>query len=812
MDDRLLSEALCMARRTERLFPIDVPGNGWRRFHASGFARPVCGVVYRTGDVVTNGMPLGGVDTGCLDLETTGLLGYCTIFNTHVPRRGPINLPLLGLSVSGRTWVLCVPRPKDGEGGWQPSAKGRPYQISRDGVEVKQNQLITPVPTQLDLRGVGTAREIHYWGHYPVADLEFQTDAPIQIGLRAWSPFLPGDETSSMLPAIALDVHLRNRSRSPKAGTIAASFPGPTKEEAGCDVLARKKVRGNLQGVEVIGSRTSYLLAAAGARRTRTGSELGGSGELWSAMAGRLPEPGPGDSGSSIAADFRLRANQSSTVHFIIAWHAPEWNAGGYNWAGAEHDFAHMYASCYPSARRAAQQLWRKHDRLLERVLAWQQVIYDEEDIPVWLRDSLVNVLHLITEDGLWAQAKPPVPDWARTGDGLFGMIECPRGCPQIECIPCSFYGNQPLVYFFPRLAISTLRGYKGYQYPDGAPPWIFGGCTGRTPPIDFSNPTKGYQFATNGISLAAMVDRYRLCHRDEEFDMEFYPVLKRSVIWTLGLRTTPSYSAGDRIIAMPDPDSDESAKPPTEWFEAREPGWFGMTAHVGLLHLAELLIAERMAKASGDLAFARECGEWIKAARVSMEKLWTGSYYMNFLEPDTGKRSDLVFGYQLDGEWIARHHGLPSTMPLDRIETTLATIRRCNIALSNHGAVNYANPDGTPAKVAGYGTFSYFPPEALMLAMTYIYHGQRDLGVDLAHKVWHNIVCTHGYTWDMPNIMRGDVDTGERTFGNDYYQDMMLWSLPAALKGQDFGGPANPGGLVARILRAASHGRTRCR
>jgi hypothetical protein len=60
------------------------------------------------------------------------------------------------------------------------------------------------------------------------------------------------------------------------------------------------------------------------------------------------------------------------------------------------------------------------------------------------------------------------------------------------------------------------------------------------------------------------------------------------------------------------------------------------------------------------------------------------------------------------------------------------------------------------------------------------------------------------GYTWDLPNIMRGDVDTGERTFGNDYYQDMMLWSLPAALDGEVLSQPAQPGGLVSRVVAAA--------
>ena len=78
-------------------------------------------------------MPLGGVDTGCLDLETSGMLGYMTIFNTHVPRRGPLNVPCLGLSVGGQTWVLCDPQPKDGAGQYQPSVTGRPSTLWQDG-------------------------------------------------------------------------------------------------------------------------------------------------------------------------------------------------------------------------------------------------------------------------------------------------------------------------------------------------------------------------------------------------------------------------------------------------------------------------------------------------------------------------------------------------------------------------------------------------------------------------------------------------------------------------------------------------------
>jgi hypothetical protein len=52
-----------------------------------------------------------------------------------------------------------------------------------------------------------------------------------------------------------------------------------------------------------------------------------------------------------------------------------------------------------------------------------------------------------------------------------------------------------------------------------------------------------------------------------------------------------------------------------------------------------------------------------------------------------------------------------------------------------------------------------------------------------------------------MPNIVRGD--TGERVYGTDYYQSMMLWALPPALKGQDIHDACAPGSIVDRVLRA---------
>jgi uncharacterized protein (DUF608 family) len=968
------ARAAASSAKVTSLFPTTLPGREWVQFPALGFSGSVAGVIYRLKDTVTNGLALGGVDTGCLSLETSGLLGYCTIFNSHVPRRDLINLPLLGLAVGDKTWALChspggerIGEPQEmvhvpawlpghlgtdqpawksntyvgpelfkGYGGewpgWFKSLGRSPYDLPAGRIAcytptvlrwrspitggvrveggiwlardykrnhkwklVKNTAVITsgtlqwgptsahslgfaqgtggaaclaftvkegdfielalespplgdfvgvdfrisstgdgqswdatqdwseasnpngpwtwdfrpgtrpPVGSlELERAGIGIAREIHYWGHYPVLDLEFETDAPVNAGMRAWAPFLPGDVVRSMVPGIVFEMHLRNSSASAQTGTVALTFPGPTWDEAGASAFARQEIHGSFRGLMVSGQKVSYALGVMGEERLRCGGDLGTDPAAWTNLGRSLPRATPSQPGACAAADFSLGAGEQKIIRFALTWSAPTWNGGGTNWSTGGNTFTHMYAKHYAEPGATAALLAKEHTLLLKKTLAWQEVIYSDCKLPLWLRDSLINVLYMITEDGYWAQRKPPLSDWVKEEDGLFGLSESPRSCSQIECLPCSFYGSQPLVYFFPELQLSTIRGYQGYQYPDGAPPWIFGGVTCNTPPMDFACPARGYQYASNGISLAAIVDRFLLCcdAPDKRYAKEFYPMLKRNMIYTVNLRTTPEYTIGQRIISMPN--NNEGL----EWFEAPEPGWFGMTGHLGGLHLAQLRIVERLATQVGDTDFARQCADWIRAGAEAMEKwLWTGSYYLNYYEPETGKKSDWVFGFQLDGEWITDHHGLPSALPKDHVRSTLEKLKHCNIAVTKYGAVNYTNADGTPVRLAGingYGTYSYFPPSALMLAMNYMYEGQVEFGLELAYKVWHNLVCIRGYTWDMPNNMRGDADTGERVYGHDYYQDMMLWSLPAAMEGKDFSAPTRPGGLVDRMLKAA--------
>jgi len=194
---------------------------------------------------------------------------------------------------------------------------------------------------------------------------------------------------------------------------------------------------------------------------------------------------------------------------------------------------------------------------------------------------------------------------------------------------------------------------------------------------------------------------------------------------------------------------------------------------------------------------------------------LWTGKYYLNYYDPKTGKKSDLIFSYQLDGELFANLHGVPGVFRSDRVKTTLSTIKQANVKLMKHGATLFANPDGTLPQNVGY-IFSFSPPEyepyvqvlsLPMVSMTYMYEGERDFGLELLRRLFDNLVCERGCTWDFPAYLRGDKDTGESFYGHDYYTTMLIWMLPAAMENKDISGPTKPGGLVDRIIQAARNG-----
>ena len=84
-----------------------------------------------------------------MDLNIDGTFGRCSCFNSFVPPR-ELNVPFMALCVDNKVWGL----------------------------------------TQKIIPGIEAVRRISYFGHYPIADMEFDLDETMNVGLRAWSPFI----------------------------------------------------------------------------------------------------------------------------------------------------------------------------------------------------------------------------------------------------------------------------------------------------------------------------------------------------------------------------------------------------------------------------------------------------------------------------------------------------------------------------------------------------------------------------------------------------------------------------------------------
>ena len=197
------------------------------------------------------------------------------------------------------------------------------------------------------------------------------------------------------------------------------------------------------------------------------------------------------------------------------------------------------------------------------------------------------------------------------------------------------------------------------------------------------------------------------------------------------------------------------------------------------------------------DSEFAAECGDWLQRGKAAyQDKLWTGEYYRLWHDPDNtsgeGPQSDVSLGNQLMAQWCVKITGLPDVLPADRVESALGAVKRLNMGATEHGLVNGANPDGTryvskpdPEKFPDIlpnndHSTQVFVGENLCAAMTFIYQGQRETGLEIARRIYESVALTSRTPWKQHCLI--DADTGLPVWGEDYYSNMVIWALPMAV------------------------------
>ncbi|MBI2842079.1 MAG: hypothetical protein HYX78_01625 [Armatimonadetes bacterium] len=721
-----------------RIFPKDLPAREWVSFTADGLPTPVTGIVYRNGNMLP-GMPLGGLGTGFISLGTDGTLDYvCTIFNNyyerwkvsdkvgkaeniiqnqqlrrHVPT---MRLPFLGMSVGGKVTLLSLKA----------------------------------------MEGVESAEQIDYWGHYPVADLEYKTKGPVSVGLRAWTPFIAGQAEDSNTPGAVFEIRLRNMSSKMKRGSIAFSFHGPRTEDVGFAAdYERRKVEGAFTGQVVStsgeGRGYAYALGVAGQEKVRFGGAIDLDAKAWNSIEKTLPKPSASDAGCSTAVDFVLRPKENKTLYLILAWYAPNLDPNSKN----------MYAASFNGALDVAEYLAEHHESLLNRVFAWQQVVYGEKRLPGWLQDSLINVLAILAQESFW-----------KAGEDYFTINESLLyGCG--DNLATGQFGDWPVNLLFPETGLKKIAGLRQGQDPN----------TGKLPVAGM--PTVITQV------YVQVIDRYRLSTGDDKVLDEWYPSVKAALGWFVSAQ-----------------DKDGDCLPEVHSSESYLDTWQmeGPACHVSSYWLSTLKIAERMAELQGDSAFADQCRSWFdKASQSVQQRLWNpevGSYLL-YNDTSNGIKSDTVLCDQLIGELWARLHGFSGVLRSENVAKVMATLERLNAAATPFGIRLACRPDGREDTVAIYSarmvpSYSTLAPCSVM-AWSGDPHFEK-LGLDIVRRTWHNLAIRQNMLYDQPCMVRVD---GTHDWGMEYDHDTMLWVFPIAVLKQDICTACSPGGFMHRVRTA---------
>jgi uncharacterized protein (DUF608 family) len=467
-----------------------------------------------------------------------------------------------------------------------------------------------------------------------------------------------------------------------------------------------------------------------------------------------------------------------------VAWYAPVWRDS------SSEAHRNRYMQRFKDAGEAADAGLKNLDVWLRRVLAWQAAVY-ESSLPGWLSDWLVQSLYSLTKNSVWIARTRKDEWWSE--DGWFVHSESHTGCPIVETMVCRMHGHFPLLFFYPELEQTTLDAFRHFQISDGEVPFSFGLPTGMR------DPRYHCQHPLNSGQYVQMILRQFERTGDKRQLALFFDSVKRAVRYQYSLDDDGSGLVHDQAHVSPG-----ESWPANQFYDVWP--WEGVSCYVAGTWLATLAAAKALAEAAGDSAFANECAARLgKAQRTYEERLWNGRYYRLWNNRAAGTTSEVVLANQLMAEWCVKVMGLASVLPDSRMKTALDAVERLNFAATSYGLINGVTPEGVPydTKVhpAGDHATHIFIGENLCAAGTFLYHGRRDVGLEVARRLWEALAIKTRAPWNQRCLINGR--TGLPQWGDDYYSNLAIWTLPMALEKQSIA-EFTRSGLVSKILAAA--------
>jgi len=727
-----------------------------------------------------SGIAMGGLGCGWFELRQDGQFYNWRIFNNRPIAQGSYFLEnsqsalffVIRYQIEGETPRLCLLQIEESHG--------------VAGLEEHEFQYIFPWLSGVDA--------IHYEASFPFADLKYSAaDMPLEVTMRAWSPFIPRNAKDSALPAAFFDFSIRSTCGKPVDVLLLSSmrnwvgYDEPDKTwknrivdapwgrtcEMSCDGMDRTRESCGSMGLSSLHPESRYYCGWGHPHpyyeRLLRQPDLP---DLDDTGARNAIDPKTGklraihNCFNSIGRAFRLEKRGQKADHtFLATWDFPNRHAiparcpgigpAGYleadaSRAAAQPDGAesaliegHYYSNFFGSAAEVARYCAEEIARLRDESRLFHDTFF-ASTLPGFALDQINSHLNTFRTSSWF------------TSRGDFGLLEGlgpTRAYAGLSTMDVAMYGGIATASLFPELERAIIRSHVRFQNDDGSV------VHSIRQNFQVKSPSEA-----SGLRLdmpaqhAYMALRAGLWADDAEFLAEVWPSVVKALEYGLARRD----KNGDGLPDM------EGIMCSYDNFPM-----YGVAPYVATQWLAAYAAAAAAAPLVGDEASARRYRSVLQqASRVVEDHAWNGSYYDLYVDGD--KSDPGCMTDQIIGHWAALLLNLPGFLKPERVRSSLQAILRHNYA-PDQGLRNCQWPGDTflhdvPEDCWVDQANTCWSGVELAFASLLIYEGMTAEGLDIVRNIDERY-RRWGIYWD------------HQEFGGHYFRPMSAWAIiPAAL------------------------------
>jgi non-lysosomal glucosylceramidase len=588
-------------------------------------------------------------------------------------------------------------------------------------------------------RGLPSVAEIEYSGAFPVSRLRFRDpNLPIKVELDAYSTFKIRHSRESAAPAVVFSFTLSNPTSKSIDAAIFFNLPNHIRGDisTGSGLSIRRTGSDPTSGSMAVrfgdGPQCSY---AAGDDLATIWNLFETHGMLGSAPLHRIA-----GKHAAAAAQIVLKPGETKTLNLVLAWYLP-------NRVHAGHRVGNYYCKIYRSVDDVVDNILSRLPEIRRSILEWHQLCF-QSGLPDWLQDALVNSVATMAKTGMWLE------------DGRWRQWES-FSCPGIDPVHIHLYRSLPYVLFFPDLQQSELRGYASIQKPDGFICEDLGGSGGKID--DSDRPGRLMGDCTSAFPLA-VYNQY-LWVGDRPFVDALWPAVKKAAQWQI--HRSQRFGLPERLNNTYD--------------------WWGfdncdVVAYNAVLHLAAMRAAGKLAEVEGDAHFAQVCQESVASGQKKLDELlWTGKYYRSWWMHQGGQ-PDALMADTLYGQLWASLLGLGWIVDPNKARLHLQAEMGFNASPFGLKVMSRRGKDPIDDLVWEAGSLDWASLNLLLgsRADTSLVEAGRVI------NVWRDHL--HDF-WDWRDLTR--CDDGQPWCNSHYARQLIFWSIPLALSGQQYSAPA---------------------